>query len=97
MVRLTENRKSFHYVQIDEALCNGCVLCMKVCPTNALHPTWHEAGLEGVWTPLLVARVGWCEYECNLCGQVCPTGAIAELDLPAKKETRIGLSRSARR
>jgi MauM/NapG family ferredoxin protein len=72
--------------------CIQCGMCMKVCPTNALQPTWHEAGLEGVWTPLLVPRLGWCEYECNLCGQVCPTGAIQNLPLAEKKLVKIGLA-----
>lgn len=53
---------------------------MKVCPTNALHPALAEAGPEGVWTPVLVPRIGYCEYYCSLCTQVCPTGAIREPD-----------------
>ena len=28
-----------------------------------------------------MARVGYCEYNCTLCGQVCPTGAIRRLAL----------------
>ncbi len=51
---------------------------MKVCPNNALHPAFSEAGWEGIWTPVLVPRVGYCEPSCTLCGQVCPTGAIWE-------------------
>jgi polyferredoxin len=56
--------------------CIRCGECMKVCPNNALHPTFMEGGLEALWTPVLVARVGYCEPNCVLCGQVCPTGAI---------------------
>ena len=58
------------------ARCIRCGECMKVCPNNALHPTLSEAGLEGLWTPLLVPRAGYCETSCVLCSQVCPTGAI---------------------
>ncbi len=72
--------------------CIQCGQCMKVCPTNALQPTLSEAGLEGVWTPMLVARIGYCDYECNLCGHVCPTAAIAPLDLEEKKKVKIGLA-----
>lgn len=72
--------------------CLQCGLCMKVCPTNALHPTLFEAGLEGVWTPRLVPRVGYCQYNCNICGQVCPTGAIDPLELEEKKKVKIGLA-----
>jgi len=59
--------------------CIRCGECMKVCPNNALHPTWAEAGLEGLWTPVLVPRIGYCEPSCVLCSQVCPTGAIWEI------------------
>ena len=58
--------------------CIRCGECMKVCPNNALHPTLVEAGLEGLWTPVLAPRIGYCEPSCALCGQVCPTGAIWE-------------------
>ena len=51
---------------------------MKVCPNNALHPAFSEAGWEGIWTPVVVPRIGYCEPSCTLCGQVCPTGAIGE-------------------
>jgi ferredoxin len=61
------------------AKCIRCGQCMRVCPNNALHPTLLESGLEGVWTPILIPRIGYCEPTCILCGQVCPTGAILEL------------------
>jgi len=61
------------------ARCIRCGQCMKVCPNNALHPTLTEAGFEGLWSPVLVPRIGYCEPSCVLCGQVCPTGAIWEL------------------
>ncbi len=66
------------------ARCIRCGECMKVCPNNALHPTLTEAGLEGIWSPLLVSRVGYCEPSCVLCGQVCPTGAIWEITAAEK-------------
>ena len=72
--------------------CVHCGLCMKICPTNGLQPTTFEAGLEGVWTPLLVPKIGFCEYECNLCGHVCPTEAIQPLPLAEKQKIRIGLA-----
>src|SRR5947208_12735896 len=59
--------------------CIRCAECMKVCPNNALHPGFFEAGIEGLWTPILIARIGYCEYSCVLCGQVCPTGAIQKI------------------
>jgi len=56
--------------------CIRCGQCMRVCPNRALHAALGEAGVEGLWTPMLVARIGYCEPNCTLCGQVCPTGAI---------------------
>jgi polyferredoxin len=56
--------------------CIRCGECMKVCPNTALHPTLTEAGLEGLWTPKVVPRIGYCEPSCVLCSEVCPTGAI---------------------
>jgi MauM/NapG family ferredoxin protein len=70
--------------------CIRCGECMKVCPTNALQPTFVEAGPEGFWTPVLVPRVGYCEYYCSHCAQVCPTGAIKELAIEEKTRTPIG-------
>jgi len=72
--------------------CVKCGECMKVCITNGLQPTLLEAGLEGIWSPLLVPRLGYCEYRCTLCGQVCPTGAIKRLRLEEKAKVKIGLA-----
>ncbi|UCF79688.1 MAG: 4Fe-4S binding protein [Candidatus Eiseniibacteriota bacterium] len=72
--------------------CVKCSECMKVCLTNGLQPTLMEAGLEGMWSPVLVPRVGYCEYSCTLCGQVCPTGAIEELGVEEKRKVVIGLA-----
>jgi MauM/NapG family ferredoxin protein len=56
--------------------CTRCGMCMKVCPTNGLQPAFLEAGLEGLWTPVLVSKIGPCAEFCTSCGEVCPTGAI---------------------
>jgi MauM/NapG family ferredoxin protein len=72
--------------------CVKCGECMRVCITNGLQPTFLEAGLEGIWSPMLVSRIGYCEYRCTLCGQVCPTGAIKRLPLEEKVKVKIGLA-----
>lgn len=56
--------------------CIRCGQCMKICPNNALHPALEESGVEGLWTPVLIPKIGYCEPTCTLCSQVCPTGAI---------------------
>jgi len=70
--------------------CIRCGECMKVCLTNGLQPALFEGGIEGLWTPILVPRTGYCEYSCTLCGQVCPTGAIARLKPEDKMPVKIG-------
>jgi polyferredoxin len=72
--------------------CVRCGECMKVCITGGLQPTLFSAGFEGIWTPQLVSKIGYCEYNCTLCGQVCPTSAIRKLLLPEKQKTVIGLA-----
>ena len=59
--------------------CIRCGECMKICPNNALQPAMNQAGLEGLWTPVIVPRIGYCESSCVLCSQACPTGAIWEI------------------
>jgi iron only hydrogenase large subunit-like protein len=53
-----------HYVEVDEDLCNGCVLCMKACPMKAIRLRDGVARIEGV-----------C-IDCMECARVCQRGAI---------------------
>jgi polyferredoxin/formate hydrogenlyase subunit 6/NADH:ubiquinone oxidoreductase subunit I len=64
--------------------CIKCDQCIRVCPTNVLQPAVFEAGLEGLWTPIMISKMGWCELNCTLCSQVCPTGAIREISIAEK-------------
>ncbi len=75
------------------SLCIRCGECMKVCKTNGLHPVLLEAGIEGMWTPKLIPRLGYCDYGCVLCTRVCPSGAITRLPLEEKREIAIGKAR----
>ena len=77
--------------------CIKCSECMRVCPTNVLQPALLEGGFEGIWDPILINKIGYCEYNCVLCGQVCPTGAIRDISVeekigkkPYKKPIKIG-------
>jgi polyferredoxin len=72
--------------------CVRCGECMKVCLRSALYPDLARGGLYGLFMPVLVPRLGYCEYNCNLCGQVCPTEAIPNLPLEQKKKSIIGLA-----
>ena len=59
-------------------------------PNNSLQPALVEAGLEGLWTPTLVPRIGYCEPSCVLCSEVCPTGAIWQIT-PKEKGWVVGV------
>jgi formate hydrogenlyase subunit 6/NADH:ubiquinone oxidoreductase subunit I len=63
---------------------------MKVCPTSGLQPVLLQGGLEALWTPHLVPRLGYCNYGCHACGQICPSGAIPALDLERKRQAVLG-------
>jgi polyferredoxin len=63
--------------------CIKCGQCMRICPTNVIHPAGLTAGLEGVWTPVLNFRIGTsgCQHNCIACGNLCPTAAIRPISL----------------
>jgi formate hydrogenlyase subunit 6/NADH:ubiquinone oxidoreductase subunit I len=70
--------------------CIRCGECLRACPTSALQPAMLEAGFQGHATPLLVPRLGYCDYACNACGQICPVQAIPPLSLEQKRLQVIG-------
>jgi MauM/NapG family ferredoxin protein len=72
------------------ARCVRCGQCIKSCPSSGLQPSLFQSGIEGLWSPILVSRIGPCQYDCTTCGEVCPTGAIESLELEAKHKTIIG-------
>ncbi|MCK7489645.1 MAG: 4Fe-4S binding protein [Anaerotruncus sp.] len=72
------------------AKCVKCGQCMRACPTGGLQPALTEAGPEGIYTPMLVPKIGYCEYYCSLCTQVCPTGAITKLDHRGEEQGQDG-------
>ncbi|MFH1825188.1 MAG: 4Fe-4S binding protein [Candidatus Firestonebacteria bacterium] len=70
--------------------CVRCGQCLKVCPTNIIQPAFLEVGLESFYSPIMAPRIGYCDYECSLCGQVCPTGAIPNIPLEEKQRKVMG-------
>ena len=69
------------------AACAKCGQCMRICPTGVIQPAGLQAGLEGLWTPVMDFRrsAGGCLPGCVACGHLCPTGAIRPL---GQKERR---------
>jgi polyferredoxin len=70
--------------------CLRCTACMRACPTSALQPSFVESGLESLWTPVVIPRLGYCDYSCNRCGQVCPVEAIPPIGIEEKRLQIIG-------
>jgi MauM/NapG family ferredoxin protein len=93
----TNQHKSTHYlrppgVEEDDFLdrCLRCGICMRACPTGALQASIQESGFAGLFTPVFIPRLGYCEFSCNHCGEVCPSGAIPALTLEEKQAQIIG-------
>ncbi len=67
------------------ARCITCGACSASCPTGVIRADIGKTGIEGLFTPILDMRRGWCEPSCIRCGEVCPTEAISTLDPEAKQ------------
>lgn len=64
--------------------CVKCGECMRACPTNVIQPAAMQTGFEGLWSPVMDYKLGYCEYNCVTCTRVCPTGAIQPIGLSRK-------------
>jgi formate hydrogenlyase subunit 6/NADH:ubiquinone oxidoreductase subunit I len=67
------------------ARCVTCGACMAACPTGVIRSDLGRTGLEGLLSPVLDMRRGWCEPSCTRCMEVCPTGALRVVDPKAKQ------------
>ena len=74
---------------LDEAAflsrCITCGACSASCPTNVIISDLGSTGVEGLFTPVLDMRRGWCEPSCIRCGEVCPTQALRVLTPEVKQ------------
>lgn len=99
LTRLTGGKQRFHPDLLSPpgtnsgeflSHCVRCGGCVAACPTGGLQPSLLEYGWEGLWTPVLVPRLGYCDYSCRACGQACPVQAIPLLSLEEKRQQEIG-------
>ncbi|MCF8120451.1 MAG: 4Fe-4S binding protein, partial [Deltaproteobacteria bacterium] len=65
MTAISENRAKKPRIEIDADQCNGCIVCMKACPTKAIRVREGLARIEGVC-------INCCE-----CMRTCPRNAIS--------------------
>lgn len=73
--------------------CIACYLCVGACPTNVIVPSFFDYGLQGFMQPKLDYHKSFCNFDCVRCTEVCPTGAITQLDPPAKHTAQIGIAK----
>jgi ferredoxin-type protein NapF len=76
--------------------CTACHLCVSVCPTGVLQPSFLEYGMKGLSQPHMDFSIEYCNYECTKCGEVCPAGAILPLTAEDKKLEQNGQVRFIR-
>jgi nitroreductase/NAD-dependent dihydropyrimidine dehydrogenase PreA subunit len=65
--------------KVEESKCNGCGLCVTVCPSFVLEMRNKKAE---------VVRGAWC-IGCDHCGAVCPTEAILQRGTSSEKESHL--------
>lgn len=73
--------------------CIACYLCVSVCPTNVIVPSFFDYGLEGFMQPKLDFHKNFCNYDCVKCTEICPTGAITKQTQESKQKIQIGVAR----
>jgi ferredoxin len=73
--------------------CTACHLCVSVCPTKVLQPTFAEYGWSGLFQPKMNFHAEYCNFECVRCSEVCPTGAILPITKEEKETIQIGVSK----
>jgi ferredoxin len=70
--------------------CTACHLCISVCPTKVLQPSFTEWGVFNIFQPFMDYSTNFCNYDCNKCSEICPTGAITSILPEKKKLTQLG-------
>jgi nitroreductase/Pyruvate/2-oxoacid:ferredoxin oxidoreductase delta subunit len=65
--------------EVEESKCDGCGLCVTVCPSFVLEMRNKKAE---------VVRGAWC-IGCDHCGAVCPTEAILQGGASSEKESHL--------
>ncbi len=73
--------------------CTACTLCVSICPTQVLQPSFMEYGLGGLLQPHMDYHAGFCNFDCVKCSEICPTGAILPITMEQKHTLQIGVAR----
>ena len=77
-------------IEIDEAMCKGCILCTRVCPKDLIHIAKDRLTPKGYHPAEIIDPDGYCT-GCAICAVICPDVAIAVYRLvPAAKVVGVG-------
>lgn len=74
-------------VQIDQARCKGCQLCIDVCPQGVLQMDDTQLNAKGYHPAILTDAGGDCT-GCAVCAVMCPDVAITVLRAPLAAKRR---------
>ena len=75
------------------SICTACHLCVSVCPSRVLVPSFAAFGFSGIMQPQMNFQAGHCNYDCTVCMEVCPSGALLPLTVEKKKLTQLGVAK----
>jgi ferredoxin len=75
------------------ATCTACTLCVSMCPSHVIVPSFLEYGIAGMMQPRMDYNAGFCNYECTICAGVCPSGSLRSLAVDQKKLTALGTAK----
>lgn len=62
-------------IEINEATCKGCTLCMIACPQDVIKMATDDVNAKGYYPARLVDPAGDCT-GCALCAVACPDVCI---------------------
>ncbi len=78
-------------IEVDEAMCKGCALCITVCPKGVIAMADERFTPKGYHPAELADPDGECT-GCAICALICPEAAIRVYrDAPAQK-ARVALA-----
>lgn len=78
------HQPSAYSLAVDRALCQGCGLCARRCPTGAIQQPWSKKTAAPDTAPggMLTLHEDKC-LGCGACAHKCPTGALSLTARPA--------------